>query len=117
VDVYNGGSTPGLAGQVSDALVKDGFTAGLVGNTGVLSATRVLYGTGSSVSGGQIAKLFGVSATASAEVAAGHVQVMLGGNAAVPGATPSSSTSVVPLPTTGVQGGAVNAKNGIPCVD
>jgi LCP family protein required for cell wall assembly len=117
VDVYNGGSTPGLAGQVSDALVKDGFKAGLVGNTGALSATQVLYGTGSAVGAGQIAKLFGVRAAASTEVAAGHVQVMLGGNAAVPGATPSSSSSVIPLPTTGVQGGAVNAKNGIPCVD
>ncbi len=117
VDVYNGGSTPGLASQVSDALVKDGFTAGQVGNTGTLSATQVLYGTGSAAGAGQIARLFGVSATASTQVAAGHVQVMLGGNAAVPGATPSSSTSVVPLPSTGVQGGAVNAKNGIPCVD
>jgi LCP family protein required for cell wall assembly len=116
VDVYNGGSTPGLAGQVSDALVKDGFKAGLVGNTGVLTATQVLYGTGSSAGAGQVAKLFGVSATASTEVAAGHVQVMLGGNATVPGATPSSSSSAVALPTTGVQGGAVNAKNGIPCV-
>ena len=28
VDVYNGGNTPGLAGQVSAALVKDGYTAG-----------------------------------------------------------------------------------------
>jgi hypothetical protein len=44
---------------------------------------------------------------------------MLGANAAVPGAspTPTSSSSVVPIPTTGAQGGAVNAKNGIPCVD
>jgi LCP family protein required for cell wall assembly len=117
VDVYNGGSTPGLAGQVSDALVKDGFKAGLVGNSGALSATQVLYGTGSAAGAGQIAKLFGVSATASTEVLAGHVQVMLGGNAAVPGATPSPSSSAVPLPTTGAQGGAVNAKNGIPCVD
>jgi LCP family protein required for cell wall assembly len=118
VDVYNGGSSPGLAGQVSQALVKDGFTAGLVGNTGALAATQVLYGTGSATSAGQIAKLFGVSATASTEVAAGHVQVMLGGNAAVPGATPSSSASgPAAIPTTGVQGGAVNAKNGIPCVD
>jgi LCP family protein required for cell wall assembly len=117
VDVYNGGSIPGLAGQVSDALVKDGFKAGLVGNTGVLTATQVLYGTGSSAGAGQVAKLFGVSATASTQVLAGHVQVMLGGNATVPGATPSSSSSAVPLPTTGVQGGAVNAKNGIPCVD
>ena len=31
VDVYNGGSTPGLAGQVSTALVKDGYTAGRSG--------------------------------------------------------------------------------------
>jgi LCP family protein required for cell wall assembly len=117
VDVYNGGSTQGLASQVSDALVKDGFKPGLIGNASALSATQVLYGTGSAAGASQVARLFGVSATASTQVPAGHVQVMLGGNAAVPGATPSSSTSVVPLPTTGVQGGAVNAKNGIPCVD
>jgi LCP family protein required for cell wall assembly len=119
VDVYNGGSTPGLASQVSEALVKDGFKAGLVGNTGALTATQVLYGTGSAASAGQIAKLFGVSAAASTQVAAGHVQVMLGGNAAVPGASPSSSSSssAVAIPTTGAQGGAVNAKNGVPCVD
>jgi LCP family protein required for cell wall assembly len=119
VDVYNGGSTQGLASQVSEALVKDGFKAGLVGNSGALPATQVLYGTGSAASASQIAKLFGVSAAASTEVAAGHVQVMLGGNAAVPGASPSSSSSssAVAIPTTGAQGGAVNAKNGIPCVD
>src|SRR6266567_2055033 len=119
VDVYNGGSTPGLAGQVLTALVKHGYKPGLVGNTGALAATQVLYGTGSAASARQIASLFGVTATASTAVAAGHVQVMLGGNAAVPGAsaTPTSSTSAVPLPTTGAQGGAVTAKNGIPCVD
>ena len=63
-----------------------------MGNTGALTATQVLYGTGSAASASQIAKLFGVSAAASTEVAAGHVQVMLGGNAAVPGASPSSSS-------------------------
>ena len=31
--------------------------------------------------------------------------------------TPTSSASAVPLPTSGAQGGTVNAKNGIPCVD
>ena len=92
VDVYNGGSTPGLAGQV---------------------------GTGSAASAGHIASLFGVTATASTALAAGHVQVMLGANATVPGAgaTPTASSSAVSLPTTGAQGGAVSAKNGIPCVD
>ena len=119
VDVYNGGSTPGLAGQVSTALVKDGYKAGLVGNTGALTRPEVLYGTGSAASAAKIASLFGVTATASTAVAAGHVQVMLGANATVPGAsaTPTSSSSAVPLPTTGAQGGAVTAKNGIPCVD
>src|SRR5690242_5354193 len=117
VDVFNGGSTPGLAGLVSAALVKDGFTAGQISNTTALTATQVLYGTGASASGAKIASLFGVSATASAAVAAGHVQVNLGANASVPGATPSASNSATALPTTGAQGGAVIAKNGIPCVD
>ncbi len=119
VDVYNGGSTQGLAGQVSTALVKDGYKAGQIGNTSALATTEVLYGTGSAASASKIASLFGVTATASSTVAAGHVEVMLGANAAVPGpsATPTASSSAVPIPTTGAQGGAVTAKNGIPCVD
>jgi hypothetical protein len=121
VDVYNGGATPGLAGDVSAALVKDGFKAGQVSNTTALTATRVLYGTGAEASGAKIASLFGVSATASAAVAPGHVQVNLGATASVPGASASASaspsSSATALPTTGAQGGAVIAKNGIPCVD
>jgi LCP family protein required for cell wall assembly len=121
IDVFNGGSTQGLAGQVSAALVKDGFRAGQVSNTTALPTTQVLYGTGAAASGAKIASLFGVSATASATVAAGHVQVNLGGNASVPSASasasPSASSFPAVLPTTGAQGGAVIAKNGIPCVD
>jgi hypothetical protein len=115
--VYNGGSTPGLAGDVSAALVRDGFTAGQVSNSTALTATQVLYGTGAAASGAKIASLFGVSATASAAVAPGHVQVNLGATASVPGATASASNSATAPPTTGAQGGAVIAKNGIPCVD
>ncbi len=121
VDVLNGGSTPGLAGQVSAALVKDGYRAGQIGNTGALTTTEVLYGSGSAASASKIASLFGVTATAGTAVPAGRVEVMLGGNATVPSAsasgTPSASSPAVPLPTTGAQGGAVTAKNGIPCVD
>jgi len=119
VDVYNGGTIPGLAGQVSAALVKDGYQAGQIGNTGALTTTEVLYGAGSAASAAKIASLFGVTATSSTTVAAGHVEVMLGADATAPGAsaTPSASSSVVPLPTAGAQGGAVTAKNGIPCVN
>src|SRR4029077_14604706 len=109
VDVYNGGSTPGLAGDVSAALVKDGFKAGQVSNTTAQPATQVLYGTGAAASGAKIASLFGVSATVSATVAPGHVQVNLGATARVPGASGASaspSNSATALPTTGAQGGA-----------
>jgi LCP family protein required for cell wall assembly len=117
VDVYNGGNIPGLAGQVSAALVKDGYQAGEIGNTNALTTTEVLYGAGSAASASKIASLFGVTATAGSTVPAGHVEVMLGADATAPSVTPSASSSAVPLPTAGAQGGAVTAKNGIPCVD
>jgi LCP family protein required for cell wall assembly len=119
VDVYNGGNTPGLAGQVSAALVKDGYRAGQIANGTALTTTEVTYGAGASASAAHIASLFHVTATASATVAAGHVEVMLGADATLGEAsgTPSSSASPVPIPTSGAQGGAVTAKNGIPCVD
>ena len=119
VDVYNGGNTAGLAGQVSTALVKDGYRAGLVQNTSALTTTQVTYGTGASASAAKIAALFHVTATASATVTAGHVEVMLGADATLAevSGTPAPSSSAVPIPTSGAQGGAVNAKNGIPCVD
>jgi LCP family protein required for cell wall assembly len=131
VDVLNGGNTAGLAGQVSAALVKDGFTAGQVGNTGALATTQVLYGTGTQASATKIASLFGVTATASSTVAAGHVQVLLGADATLPGSaasTGSSSPSLAPsissasassssASSTAPGAGTVTAKNGIPCVD
>ena len=103
VDVYNGGNTQGLAGQVSAALVKDGYKAGQIGNTSALATTEVFYGTGSAASASQIASLFGVTATASSTVPTGHVEVLLGANATLPAAsaTLSASSSAIPIPTTG----------------
>jgi LCP family protein required for cell wall assembly len=120
VDVYNGGTTPGLAAGVSAALVKDGYRAGKIGNaSSSLTTTEVLYGTGTSASASKIASLFNVTATASSAVAAGHVEVLLGSTAtlAEATATPSSSSTALPIPTTGPAGGPVSAKNGIPCVN
>ena len=120
VDVFNGGNTPGLAGEVSAALVKDGYKAGQVGNaTSPLTTTEVTYGAGASAGASQIASLFGVTATASSTAAAGHVEVMLGADATVPSTatSPSPSPSSPAAPTAGPQGGAVTAKNGIPCVN
>ena len=118
VDVLNGGSTAGLAAAVSAALTRGGYRAGRVGNTSPRSATAVRYGRGASAAAGKIAALFGVTAAASAPVAAGHVEVLLGAGAAVPHVSaPATSPSAAAPPTTGPEGGAVRATNGIPCVN
>ena len=141
VDVYNGGYTTGLAGQLSRALTSAGYKAGKVGNITVQSSTQVLYGAGAAGNARRIAGYFtGVTASPSSSVAAGHVKVLLGTNVtSVPAAITSgtgsaagsgsaSSSSPSPSSTTpsssqsnGQTGGAVtvkaNAPYGIPCVD
>jgi hypothetical protein len=118
VDVFNGGDTKGLAASVSALLVKAGYRAGKIDNTSYRATTAVSYGAGASASARKIADLFGVTATASTSVAAGHVEILLGASATVPDmpSASASSPSVV-IPSTGPQGGAVHAKGGIPCVD
>jgi len=122
VDVFNGGNTTGLAARVSAALVKAGYRAGEVGDTSLRATTAVRYGAGASASAKKIAGLFGVTAVASTSVAAMHVEILLGASATVPAmsnaaaVSPSASPSVV-IPSTGPQGGAVRAKDGIPCVN
>jgi anionic cell wall polymer biosynthesis LytR-Cps2A-Psr (LCP) family protein len=138
VDVYNGGTTQGLAARVSQALASAGYKAGAVGSLAeqrqaVQPATQVFYGTGSTASAAKIASYFGTTATAANSVAAGHVEILLGTtSASVPAALgPSSSSSAAAAgPTsqaTATSGasnrqpsGAVtvkaNAPFGIPCV-
>jgi LCP family protein required for cell wall assembly len=130
VDVLNGGGTPGLAGLVSSAVVRSGYRAGLVENTTPLATTEVLYGTGEAAHASQLAAAFGATATASAAVAANHIEIKLGAatttvptipsgtsasGSSASGSSGSGSTSAIP--TTGPQGGAVGAEKGIPCVN
>jgi LCP family protein required for cell wall assembly len=120
VDVFNGGRIAGLAHRVSAALVSAGYTAGQVADTSYRAATAVLYGSGAQASASQLAALFHVTAVAGPSVPSGHVQVLLGAGATVPTITAVSRPGVSPtpvVPTTGPQGGAVHAKNGIPCVN
>ncbi len=123
VDVFNGSNINLLAHRVSAALVRAGYKAGKVETTTSLATTQVRYGAGASAGARKIAALFGVTAVASRSVAAGHVEVLLGPGATVPvvsasaAAGPSHSPKPVTVPTTGPQGGAVIAKNGIPCVN
>ena len=118
VDVRNGGDTTGLAARVSAALTRAGYRAGQVGDTNYRATTAVLHGAGASANAGRIATMFGVTAVSSASVAPGHVEILLGASATVPNISASSKprTPSVVIPTAGPQGGAVSAKNGIPCV-
>jgi LCP family protein required for cell wall assembly len=119
VDVFNGAQISDLAHRVSAALVSAGYTAGQIADTSYRTATAVVYGSGAQASASRIAAMFHVTAVAGSLVPAGHVQVLLGAGATVPTST-AVSTQHTPssvVPTTGPQGGAVHAKNGIPCVN
>jgi LCP family protein required for cell wall assembly len=123
VDVLNGGSTAGLAGHVSAALVKVGYRPGQVGDTSHRTTTAVLFGAGARASARALAALFGVTAERSTAVGAHHVEILLGTSATVPasiaavGLTSPPPSPVVVIPTTGPQGGAVSSATGIPCVN
>ena len=129
VDVYNGGQTTGLAAAVSGALASKGYVAGTYATASAQQPqTTVAYGSGASANAALIAKDFGVTATASGSVTAGHVQVILGEDAtqlpqalggSAPAPTPASSATA--NPETGTTAGdsttvTANAEYGIPCV-
>jgi LCP family protein required for cell wall assembly len=119
VDVLNGGQTTGLAHRVSARLVGDGYRAGTIGNTSRRARTEVLFGAGQAAQARAVASLFGATAAASASIPRGQVEVLLGASAVLPGAragTPRPSPAAV-IPSTGPQGGAVTARDGIPCVN
>ena len=138
VDVDNGGTTPGLAGAVSQALVSLGYKQGAVGDVPpgqtATAGTEVFYGAGASANAAKIAAKLGASAAALASLPAGHVEVLLGtastvvpaGLSSPAGSTPTSGGGATPTPSStaaadnGAAGGAItvgaNAKYGIPCV-
>ena len=140
-DVYNGGTTAGLADEISQDLAARGYKAGAVTNAAaqsqaVATGTQVFYGAGASANAAKIAIYFGVTATSLAALPAGHVEVLIGtGTTVVPsGLAPSSSSSSSAGSSAasasasasstasgnGAAGGALTvtsqAKYGIPCV-
>jgi LCP family protein required for cell wall assembly len=134
VDVYNGGTAPGLATGVSQALVAKGYKAGAVTNSTAqtqttTSGTQVFYGSGASGNATKIADYFGATAKSLTSLPSGHVEVLIGtGATVVPSSlTPTSTTPQNASATAtssagdnGATGGAVTvgaqAKFGVPCV-
>jgi LCP family protein required for cell wall assembly len=136
VDVYNGGSTPGLAGDFSAALVSRGYQKGAVEDASAQSQTaetgsQVFYGAGASANAAKIATDVGATPKALATLPAGHVEVLTGSAVtAVPAGLTTAGSSAAGTPTSSaaatapagsVSGGGTitvspNAKYGIPCV-
>jgi hypothetical protein len=136
--VYNGGTAPGLATGISQALVGKGYKAGAVTNASAQSqaaaaGTQVFYGSGASANAAKIAGYFGATAKSLKSLPAGHVEVLLGtGATVVPSSLAPASASPQNTPATssagstssagnnGAVGGAVTvgaqAKYGVPCV-
>jgi LytR cell envelope-related transcriptional attenuator len=111
VDVYNGGTTPGLASSVSQALVAQGYKRGQVTDAAaqsraVTAGTQVFYGQGAAANAAKIAKYFGARAVAGASLPARHVEVLLGtGSNRVPtGLAPVAATSPAQAPPASVPG-------------
>src|SRR5690348_7546429 len=106
VDVFNGGTTDGLAAAVSQALVAAGYQAGATGSPAAQSqtvrpATQVFYGTGAAANAKKIAGYFGAAAAAAGSVAAGHVEILLGTTStAVPAGLGASSAGSGPASAT-----------------
>jgi hypothetical protein len=130
VDVYNGGTTFGLAADVSGALVAKGYRAGVVTNASAQPETpaagaEIFYGAGTSANAAKIASYLGATATALLSLKAGHVEVLLGTASTVvpaspaPAAATASRGPAASAGDNGASGGAVtvtpNAKYGIPC--
>ncbi|MEU7145248.1 LCP family protein [Nocardia sp. NPDC046473] len=104
VDVKNAGSVAGMAGKLSAALTNRGYREGEVGNLGSsTTTTTVTYGTGAEADATQLAEtLGGLTATASSNVQAGHIQVVIGSDFTMPTelTTSSNSTSATTTSTT-----------------
>jgi LCP family protein required for cell wall assembly len=136
VDVYNSSQTPHLAGNLRSALAKQGYQPGIAQEYPTpIPLTTITYGAGAAAKAHaqQIAKDFGLTATAGSSIAAGHVQVILGGSVTFlpsslggqPSATPSATASSTSPANTGnsdVNSATTSlakeakAEYGIPCV-
>ena len=139
MDVYNGDlNATGLAGQVSQALVSQGYKAGAVENASAQAQTvetgnRVFYGAGASANAAKVANDLGTTASALSSLPAGHVEILIGstvtavpaglaqaGSSSGTGPRASATPSAPPGSEVGSGGGAItvtaSAKYGIPCV-
>ncbi|MFI6154899.1 LCP family protein [Kitasatospora sp. NPDC051170] len=118
VDV-NAAKGADAASTESKALLELGYQPGRIGDAPARTrTTTVTYGTGAKADAQQLATRYGVTATASAGVAPGHITLTLAAPRPTGPATPTAAADPAADPAAGLpmQGPAVKA-GGIPCVD
>ncbi|MET8875525.1 LCP family protein [Nocardia sp. NPDC004604] len=126
VDVQNASGYPGRAAQLSSALTKRGYPQGIVGNGTRTdgATTTITYGFGAETDAAQLADTLGLTATASPNVEAGHITVVIGSDFTMPAElTPTSTarpttttTSAQPAPDSG-KPVATTIGSSVPCVN
>ncbi|GAB3365443.1 LCP family protein [Amycolatopsis echigonensis] len=100
VEVSNAGEAAGLAARVADVLKGKGFAATAAGNAPSQRTSIVRYPAALAAEGAEVAKeLGGLSTKESADVPAGHIQVVLGKVYAGPGVSDGGSAAGVPVKT------------------
>jgi LCP family protein required for cell wall assembly len=104
VDVINSGSMSGLAGDVSRALKKRGYTMGQVRdrNAGEPSSTTIGYGAGADADARNLATLLGLDAPKQPDstIQPGHVRVTVDTNYSLPAADETSDNTTSDETTT-----------------
>ncbi|WP_433726873.1 LCP family protein [Nocardia sp. CA-129566] len=129
VDVQNASGYPGRAAQLSGALTKRGYPQGIVGNGTQTdgATTTITYGLGAQADATQLADTLGLTATASPNVEAGHIAVVIASDftmpaeltptsSATPTTTAKATTSALPVPDSG-KPVATTIGSSVPCVN
>ncbi len=96
VDVINAGSMSGMAGEVSRALKKHGYTEGQVRdrNSGDPTTTTIEYGAGAQTDASNVATLLGLDAPKQPDpsIQSGHIRVTVDTNFSMPTADDTTTT-------------------------
>jgi LCP family protein required for cell wall assembly len=104
VDVINSGSMSGLAGDVSRALKKRGYTMGQVRdrNAGEPSSTTIEYGAGADTDARNLASLLGLDAPKQPDstIQPGHIRVTVDTNYSLPSVDDTTSDETTTSTTT-----------------
>ncbi|WP_327113296.1 LCP family protein [Nocardia sp. NBC_01730] len=102
VDVHNASHVAGRAGKLSSALAGRGYQQGTVANATYAdgSTTTITYGTGAETDATQLADVLGgFTVTASPDVPAGHVKIVLGSDFSMPAEFDSTSADTASTPS------------------